>query len=116
MTRWRCAKDGPQARRLLALAISRTEPAKIGGVTLKIVGDWVVKFNAPGPDGLLDRKAPGQPSRLNDTHRVAIAAAIESGPIPAISQSDNPRVNGPPINKAIHRRVEFPHTPASIQT
>ena len=121
MTRWRCAKDGPQARRLLALAAiynraSRTEPAKIGGVTLKIVRDWVVKFNAHGPDGLLDRKAPGQPSRLNDTHRVAIAAAIESGPIPAISQSDNPRVNGPPINKAIHRRVEFPHTPASIQT
>ncbi len=82
-------KDGPQARRLLALAAiydgaSRTEAAKIGGVTLQIVRDWVVKFNADGPDGLLDRKSPGQPSRLNDTHRAAIAAAIESGPIPAI--------------------------------
>src|ERR1700692_328909 len=43
-----------------------------------------MKFNAHGPDGLIDRKSPGQPSRLNDTHRAAIAAMIESGPIPAI--------------------------------
>jgi len=42
-----------------------------------------VKFNAAGPDGLINRKAPGQPSRLNDTHRAAIAKMIESGPIPA---------------------------------
>jgi transposase len=82
-------KDGPQARRLLALAAiydggTRTEAAKIGDVTPQIVRDWVVKFNADGPDGLIDRKSPGQPSRLNDTHRAAIAAMIESGPIPAI--------------------------------
>ena len=82
-------KDGPQARRLLALAAiydgaSRTEAALIGGVTLQIVRDWVVKFNADGPEGLLDRKAPGQPSRLNDAHRAALAAVIESGPTPAI--------------------------------
>ena len=53
-------------------------------MTLQIVRDWVVKFNAHGPDGLIDRKAPGQPSRLNDRHRAALAAVIESGPIPAI--------------------------------
>src|ERR1700729_756695 len=46
------SKDGPQARRLLALAAiyegaSRSEAAKIGGVTLQIVRDWVLKFNAP---------------------------------------------------------------------
>jgi len=81
-------KDGPQARRLLALAaiyegVTRTEAARIGGVTLQIVRDWVVKFNAHGPDGLLDRKAPGQPSLLNDTHRAVIAKMIEQGPIPA---------------------------------
>ena len=82
-------KDGPQARRLLSLAAiydgaTRTEAARIGDVTLQIVRDWVVKFNANGPDGLIDRKSPGQPSRLNDTHRAALAAMIESGPIPAI--------------------------------
>src|ERR1700732_911897 len=67
----RKTKDGPQARRLLALAAiydgaTRTEAARIGGVTLQIVRDWVVKFNSHGPDGLIDRKAPGQSSRLND--------------------------------------------------
>jgi transposase len=63
---------------------TRTEVARIGGVTSQIVRDWVVKFNAHGPDGLIDRKAPGQPSRLNDTQRAALAKIIESGPPPAI--------------------------------
>ena len=85
----RRSKDGAQARRLLALAAiyegaTRTEAAKIGGVTLQIVRDWVLKFNAHGPDGLIDRKPPGQAPRLNDTHRAALAAIIESGPIPAV--------------------------------
>jgi transposase len=37
-----------------------------------------------GPDGLLDRKPPRQPAKLNDGQRQAIARMIESGPIPAI--------------------------------
>ena len=53
-------------------------------MTLQIVRDWVVKFNAHGPDGLIDRKAPGQPSKLDNTHRAALAKVIESGPIPAV--------------------------------
>jgi transposase len=85
----RKTKDAPQARRLLALAAiydgaSRAEAAQIGGVTRQIVRDWVVKFNALGPDGLIDRKPPGVPSRLDDTHRAALVAIIEQGPIPAI--------------------------------
>ena len=76
------------ARRLLALAAiydgaTRAE-AKIGGVGLQVVRDWVLKFNARGPDGLIDRKAPGQPPRLNEAHRAALAAILESGPIPAV--------------------------------
>ena len=83
------SKDGPQARRLLALAAiyegaTRTEAAKIGGVTLQIVRDWVVKFNTHGPVGLVDRKPPGQPPRLSDAHRTALATIIESGPIAAV--------------------------------
>ena len=85
----RQTKDAAQARRLLALAAvydgaTRTEAAAIGGVTLQIVRDWVLKFNADGPDGLIDRKAPGQPPRLTDAHRTALAAVLESGPIPAV--------------------------------
>jgi len=84
----RKTKDGPQARRLLALAAiydgaTRTQAARIGGVTLQIVRDWVVKFNRSGPDGLIDRKAPGQLSKLKDAHRAALATMIESGPIAA---------------------------------
>lgn len=83
------SKDGPQARRLLALAAiydgaSRTRAAEIGSVTLQIVRDWVIKFNADGPGGLIDRKPPGQPSLLNDTHRIALQAILESGPIPGV--------------------------------
>ena len=85
----RRTKDAAQARRLLALAAvydgsTRSEAAKIGGVTLQIVRDWVMRFNAEGPDGLIDRKPLGLPPRLNDAHRVALAAAIESGPVPAL--------------------------------
>src|SRR6516165_9791244 len=83
------SKDGPQARRLLALAAiydgaRRAQAARIGGVTMQIIRDWVLKFNAQGPEGLVDRKAPGQPSRLNETHRAALAAILESGPLPAV--------------------------------
>jgi Winged helix-turn helix len=79
-------KNGPQERRLLALAAvydgaTRTEAAKIDGVTLQIVRDWVMKFNAHGPDGLFEKKAPGQPSKLKDIHRAALAKIIEEGPI-----------------------------------
>ena len=82
-------KAGPQARRLLALAAiydgtTRTEAAKIGGVGLQIIRDWVLRLNARGPDGLLDGKAPGRPSKLDDGQRRVIARMIESGPIPAI--------------------------------
>ena len=81
-------KDGPQARRLLALAAiyegaTRTEAARIGGVTLQIIRDWVIKFNAEGPGGLLNKKAPGQPARLHENHRALLAKMIEHGPIPA---------------------------------
>ena len=83
------SKNGPQTRRLLALAAiydgaSRSEAAEIGGVTVQIVRDWVMKFNAGGSDGLIDRKPPGQSSRLNNSHRAALAEIIEQGPNPAV--------------------------------
>jgi transposase len=83
------AKDGRLTRRLLALAEiydggSRGDAARIGGVGLQIVRDWVRKFNAHGPTGLVDRKPRGRASRLKDEHRRALAQLIESGPIAAI--------------------------------
>ena len=77
----RKTKDGPQARRLLALAAiydgaMRTDAAKIGGVGVQIIRDWVLRFNTRGPDGLLDGKSPGHPPKLNDAQRQAIARML----------------------------------------
>lgn len=85
----RRSKDAAQARRLLALAAiydggTRSEAARLGHVTLQIVRDWVVRFNAEGPDGLRDRKAPGPTPLLTDAHRQALAAQIDRGPVPAV--------------------------------
>ena len=85
----RTVKDAGQARRLLALAAiydggRRTEAAKIGSVGLQIIRDWVLRFNAHGPDGLIADKAPGNPSKLNDDKRRALEDIVERGPIPAI--------------------------------
>ncbi|MDL2410350.1 helix-turn-helix domain-containing protein [Rhizobium calliandrae] len=82
-------KDAAQARRLLALAEiydghSRSDAARIGGVTLQIVRDWVIRFNARGPSGLINGKAPGNQGKLSDVHRQALAKIVESGPIPAV--------------------------------
>ena len=99
----RLSGDAGQTRRLLALAAiydgsTRGAAARLGGVTLQIVrfggsgncpGDSfpderVMKFNAGGPDGLINRKAPGQPSRLQDAHRKAPGAIMDLGPDPAV--------------------------------
>src|SRR3712207_1724367 len=83
------SKDAAQARRLLALAAiydggSRTDAARIGGVTLQIVRDWVLRVNKQGPEGLINGRAPGNRPKLNEEQRQALARIVESGPIPAI--------------------------------
>ena len=77
-------RDATQSRRLLALAEvydggSRTDASRIGGVGLQIIRDWVLRFNARGPDGLVDGKSPGAPSKLNADHRRALAEVVEAG-------------------------------------
>ena len=85
----KATKDAAQARRLLALAEiydlgSRTDAARIGGVTLQIIRDWVLRFNARGPGGLINGKAPGNQPKLNVAQRRALAEVVDRGPIPAI--------------------------------
>jgi transposase len=85
----KATKDAAQGRRLLSLAEiydggSRTDAARIGGVGLQTVRDWVLRFNAHGPDGLIDGKAPGNTAKLGAAQRRALAAIVESGPIPAV--------------------------------
>mgnify|MGYP000541586608 CR=1 FL=1 len=85
----RKTKHANQSRRLLALAgiydgSRRSDAARIGGVGLQIVRDWVMRFNARGQDALIDGKPPGPRSKLNDAQRQALVEIVESGPIPAI--------------------------------
>ena len=49
---------------------------------MQIVRDWVLRFNAEGPSGLVDRKAPGKAPLLQAEHHAALAAAVEEGPKP----------------------------------
>ena len=84
----KATKNAAQARRLLALAEvydgnSRADASRIGGVTLQIIGDWVLRFNACGPDGLINGKAPGKRCKLSEEQRQALAKMVETGPIPA---------------------------------
>jgi transposase len=63
---------------------SRTQAAAIGGGSLQTMRDLVLRFNARGPDGLLDGKVPGQPSILSHEHRQCLSEMIEAGPIPDV--------------------------------
>jgi transposase len=83
------SSDANQTRRLLALAViydggGRGDAATVGGVGLQVIRDWVLRFNAKGPDGLIDGKAPGQTPKLDAAQRQALARLVEDGPIPAV--------------------------------
>ena len=85
----KATKDAAQSRRLLALAEiydggARSDAARIGGVGLQVIRDWVLRFNADGPNGLIDRKAPGPAPKLNTVQRRSLARLVERAPIPAI--------------------------------
>jgi transposase len=58
--------------------------ARLGGVTLQSIRDWVLRFNARGPEGLIDAKAPGPKTKLDDAQRLALKKKVEAGPIPAV--------------------------------
>jgi transposase len=83
----KASRDAKQTRRLLALAAiyegsSRSDAARIGGVGLQIIRDWVLRFNSKGPAGLVDRKAPGKTPLMTDQQRAALVGAVEAGPRP----------------------------------
>ena len=74
-----------QSRRLLSLAavldgMNRTEAARIGGLERQTLRDWVHRFNAHGPDGLLDGWSKGPEARLSAEQRAEIAELVETGP------------------------------------
>jgi transposase len=75
--RWRRSTTAARAERRPRSA------AQIGGVGLQTIRDWVLAFNARGPEGLIDGKAPGKVPLLDAQKRQALAKIVEEGPIPA---------------------------------
>jgi transposase len=79
------AQDVDQVRRLLAIAAiyegkDRAEAALIGAMDRQTLRDWVHRFNAEGPAGLIDRKPPGVKRRLTAEQEAELAKLIEEGP------------------------------------
>src|SRR6266446_10619293 len=80
-------KDADQARRLLALAavcdgMDREEAARIGGMDRQTLRDWVHRFNEQGPDGLINVKPTGRPSKLSAEQKEELQQLVETGPDP----------------------------------
>ena len=83
------SKDANRSRRLLALAavydgMCRSDAAKVGGMDRQTLRDWVHRFNDEGPDGLTNRKAPGQARWLSEAHMKELSGIVEVGPDPVV--------------------------------
>ena len=81
----RLCRNVAQARRLLAIALvmdghSRTDAATAGGMDRQSLRDWVHRFNAEGPAGLVDKARSGRPSRLSADQLKELDAVVEAGP------------------------------------
>jgi transposase len=86
----RLAKKEPRRRtvqRMLALAnamdgMSRGQAARAAGVERQSLRDAVLRFNAEGLAGLIDRPPGRRPERLTEGEQAALAAHVLRGPDP----------------------------------
>ncbi len=81
----RRSKDVSQSRRPLSLAavrdgMDRGGAAKIGGMDRQTLRDWVHRFNASGPEGLIDSWTEGPKPRLSAEQLAEFAKIVEAGP------------------------------------
>ena len=80
----RRSKDVNQSRRLLSLAavrdgMDRGAAAKVGGMDRQTLRDWVHRFNASGPEGLIDNWTAGPKPRLSEAQLAEFATIVEAG-------------------------------------
>ena len=83
----RRSKAVSQSRRLLSLAavrdgMDRTRAAQIGGMDRQTLRDWVHRFNALGPEGLIDARTEGPKPRLSGEQLSEFAKIMEAEPDP----------------------------------
>ncbi len=75
------------ARRILAIAnalsgMSRKEAAEAAGMDRQTLRDWVIRYNAHGPDGLYDCWSDGRPPRLDPEEQAELMRIVLAGPDP----------------------------------
>ncbi len=101
------------ARRLLAIAnalsgMSRKEAAEAAGMDRQALRDWVIRYNAHGPDGLHDCWGDGRPPRLEPQEQAELMRIVLAGPDPeadglsAFTREDLVRICEARFGKSFH--------------
>ena len=101
------------ARRLLAIAnalsgMSRKEAAEAAGMDRQTLRDWVIRYNAYGPDGLYDCWGDGRPPRLDAQEQAELMRIVLAGPDPeadglsAFTRDDLVRICEARFGKSFH--------------
>ena len=85
------SNDGPQVRRLLALALilegqPRASAAAVSGMDRQTLRDWVHRYNEQGVDGLQSIRSGGHPASLRPEQMEALKALTVAGPEPATNK------------------------------
>lgn len=82
--------DARIARRILAIAnaldgMSREAAARSAGMDRQTLRDWVLRYNAHGLDGLVDRWNGGRPPIFTPEQQAEIVEIVLAGPDPETS-------------------------------
>src|SRR3974390_3673706 len=80
-------EDAERFGRFLSLGavvdgMSREEAAEIGAMDRQTLRDWVHRFNANGPAGLINGKAPGPRPKLSPEQKQELKRIVETPPDP----------------------------------
>ena len=105
--------DTRVARRLLAIAnalsgMSRKGAAEAAGMDRQTLRDWVIRYNAHGPDGLYDCWSDGRPPRLAPEEQAELMRIVLAGPDPeadgisAYTREDLVRICDARFGKTFH--------------
>ncbi len=60
--------------------MDRAAAAKIGGMDRQTLRDWVHRFNASGPEGLINNSTEGPKPRLSEEQLAQFLKIVEAGP------------------------------------
>jgi hypothetical protein len=63
--------------------MSRKAAAEIGGMDRQTLRDWAHRFNAKGPRGLINGRAPGPVPKLSSEQKQELGRIVETGSDPA---------------------------------